>query len=70
MSNYIYVMINGVLQEPLVSTMSEVMWRTLKRDVIEEINLPLQTEQVHWLDFSPVERHFYSRSVCVFSCIS
>ena len=37
------------------------MWRTAKRDVIEEINLPLQTEQVHWLEFSPVERHFYAR---------
>jgi hypothetical protein len=27
-----------------------------------QINIPKQTEEVHWLSFSPVEEHFYRRT--------
>ncbi len=31
------------------------------QDVLDQINIPLQTEEVHWLSFSPIEEHFYRR---------
>ena len=42
-------------------TLSQVLWRTAKKDVIDQIDLPGQTEEVNWLTFSPVEEHFYRR---------
>jgi E3 ubiquitin-protein ligase SHPRH len=27
-----------------------------------QINIPKQTEEIHWLSFSPVEEHFYRRT--------
>ncbi|CAB3388448.1 Hypothetical predicted protein [Cloeon dipterum] len=47
--------------EPLCRLICPLMWRTLKVDVLEQIQLPPQTEQVHWVNFSPVEEHFYRR---------
>ncbi|XP_069684447.1 E3 ubiquitin-protein ligase SHPRH isoform X2 [Periplaneta americana] len=41
--------------------MSEIMWRTAKKDVLHQINIPEQNEEVEWLHFSPVEEHFYRR---------
>jgi E3 ubiquitin-protein ligase SHPRH len=38
-----------------------VLWRTAKNDVLDEICLPPQTIEVHWLTFSPVEEHFYRK---------
>ncbi|GAB1606975.1 E3 ubiquitin-protein ligase SHPRH-like, partial [Argonauta hians] len=49
------------IRQPLYDTLATVLWRTAKQHVIEEINLPAQTEKVHWLSFSPVEEHFYRR---------
>eukprot|EP00058_Branchiostoma_floridae_P018800 XP_002604289.1 hypothetical protein BRAFLDRAFT_125252 [Branchiostoma floridae] len=46
---------------PMYEVISKVMWRTAKKDVLDQINLPQQTEDVHWLKFSPVEEHFYRR---------
>ncbi|XP_035685938.1 E3 ubiquitin-protein ligase SHPRH-like [Branchiostoma floridae] len=46
---------------PMYEVISRVMWRTAKKDVLDQINLPQQTEDVHWLKFSPVEEHFYRR---------
>ncbi|NXX89718.1 SHPRH ligase, partial [Centropus bengalensis] len=46
---------------PLYSLIAQIMWRTAKKDVIDQIQIPPQTENVHWLHFSPVERHFYHR---------
>ncbi|XP_078699866.1 LOW QUALITY PROTEIN: E3 ubiquitin-protein ligase SHPRH-like [Branchiostoma floridae x Branchiostoma belcheri] len=46
---------------PMYEVISKVMWRTAKKDVLDQINLPGQTEEVHWLKFSPVEEHFYRR---------
>ncbi|NWW91320.1 SHPRH ligase, partial [Rhynochetos jubatus] len=51
---------------PLYSLIAKIMWRSAKKDVIDQIQIPPQTENVHWLHFSPVERHFYhrQREVC------
>ncbi|NXA37714.1 SHPRH ligase, partial [Eudromia elegans] len=46
---------------PLYSLIAKIMWRSAKEDVIDQIQIPPQTENVHWLHFSPVERHFYHR---------
>ncbi|XP_074944105.1 E3 ubiquitin-protein ligase SHPRH isoform X1 [Phalacrocorax aristotelis] len=46
---------------PLYSLIAKIMWRSAKKDVIDQIQIPPQTENVHWLNFSPVERHFYHR---------
>ncbi|XP_009865700.1 PREDICTED: E3 ubiquitin-protein ligase SHPRH, partial [Apaloderma vittatum] len=52
--------------QPLYSLIAKIMWRSAKKDVIDQIQIPPQTENVHWLHFSPVERHFYhrQREVC------
>ncbi|NXY45406.1 SHPRH ligase, partial [Ceuthmochares aereus] len=47
--------------QPLYSLIAQIMWRSAKKDVIDQIQIPPQTENVHWLHFSPVERHFYHR---------
>ena len=45
--------------EALEKILYQVMWRTAKKDVLDQINIPKQTEEVHLLSFSPVEEHFY-----------
>ncbi|KAJ7342021.1 hypothetical protein JRQ81_008403 [Phrynocephalus forsythii] len=47
--------------QPLYDFIAKIMWRSAKKDVIDQIQIPAQTEDVHWLHFSPVERHFYHR---------
>ncbi|KAG8444169.1 hypothetical protein GDO86_009376 [Hymenochirus boettgeri] len=47
--------------QPLYHFISKIMWRSAKKDVLDQIQIPPQTEDVHWLHFSPVERHFYHR---------
>ncbi|KAK3576517.1 hypothetical protein CHS0354_034193 [Potamilus streckersoni] len=46
---------------PMYDLMCQVLWRTAKKDIIDQIHLPDQTQSVHWLTFSPVEDHFYRR---------
>ncbi|XP_063773959.1 E3 ubiquitin-protein ligase SHPRH isoform X2 [Pseudophryne corroboree] len=46
---------------PLYHLIAKIMWRSAKKDVIDQIQIPAQTEDTHWLHFSPVERHFYHR---------
>ncbi|NXL94438.1 SHPRH ligase, partial [Alectura lathami] len=46
---------------PLYNLIAKIMWRSAKKDVIDQIQIPPQTENIHWLQFSPVERHFYNR---------
>ena len=46
---------------PMHHSLAQVMWRTAKKDVVDQIDLPGQTEEVKWLTFSPVEEHFYRR---------
>lgn len=38
-----------------------LLWRTSKRDVLDQIDIPEQSDEVSWLQFSPVEEHFYRR---------
>lgn len=47
--------------EPLYNMIGQLLWRSAKKDVIDQIQIPPQTEEVHWLRFSPVEGHFYHR---------
>ncbi|XP_063765711.1 E3 ubiquitin-protein ligase SHPRH isoform X2 [Eleginops maclovinus] len=46
---------------PLYGVIAHILWRSAKKDVIDQIQIPPQTEEVHWLNFSPVEGHFYHR---------
>ncbi|KAM7270916.1 hypothetical protein ACFE04_030130 [Oxalis oulophora] len=39
----------------------EIMWRSSKLHVMDELQLPPQVECVSWLTFSPTEEHFYQR---------
>uniref|UniRef100_A0A2K6F3X7 SNF2 histone linker PHD RING helicase n=1 Tax=Propithecus coquereli TaxID=379532 RepID=A0A2K6F3X7_PROCO len=45
----------------LYSFIAKILWRSAKKDVIDQIQIPPQSEEIHWLHFSPVERHFYHR---------
>ncbi|XP_076999512.1 E3 ubiquitin-protein ligase SHPRH isoform X1 [Tamandua tetradactyla] len=47
--------------QPLYSFIAKILWRSAKKDVIDQIQIPPQTEEMHRLRFSPVERHFYHR---------
>ncbi|XP_026866989.2 E3 ubiquitin-protein ligase SHPRH isoform X3 [Electrophorus electricus] len=46
---------------PLYNIIGQLLWRSAKKDVIDQIQIPPQTEEIHWLNFSPVESHFYHR---------
>ncbi|XP_024025293.1 E3 ubiquitin-protein ligase SHPRH isoform X2 [Morus notabilis] len=39
----------------------QIMWRSSKVHVADELQLPAQEECTSWLTFSPVEEHFYQR---------
>lgn len=39
----------------------QIMWRSSKVHVWDELQLPPQEERVSWLSFSPIEEHFYQR---------
>ncbi|XP_056016724.1 E3 ubiquitin-protein ligase SHPRH-like isoform X5 [Ostrea edulis] len=52
-------------EEAMIDLVSKVMWRTAKHNVLDQINIPQQTEHVHWLTFSPVEDHFYRRQYTI-----
>ena len=47
----------------LESVLARYMWRTAKKDVLNQIDIPEQTEEIHFLQFSPIEEHFYRRQV-------
>ncbi|XP_046561423.1 E3 ubiquitin-protein ligase SHPRH-like [Haliotis rubra] len=49
------------ITQPMYHTLSQALWRTAKKDVLDQIELPPQCQAVHWLTFSPVEDHFYRR---------
>ncbi|XP_076304854.1 E3 ubiquitin-protein ligase SHPRH [Tachypleus tridentatus] len=44
---------------PLIQTLSQCFWRNAKKNVLDQIGIPHQEEILHWLEFSPVENHFY-----------
>ncbi|KAL7107476.1 hypothetical protein ACP275_06G057200 [Erythranthe tilingii] len=39
----------------------QLMWRSSKAHVWDELQLPPQEERVSWLSLSPIEEHFYQR---------
>lgn len=39
----------------------QIMWRSSKAHVSEELQLPQQEECLQWLSLSPVEEHFYQK---------
>lgn len=39
----------------------QIMWRSSKEHVADELQLPSQEECLSWLTLSPVEEHFYQR---------
>lgn len=45
----------------------QIMWRSSKVHVSEELQLPPQEECLSWLTFSPIEEHFYEKqhATCV-----
>ncbi|CAM8967736.1 unnamed protein product [Rhodiola kirilowii] len=45
----------------------EIMWRSSKAHVADELQLPPQEEHLSWLSFSAIEEHFYQRqhATCV-----
>lgn len=45
----------------LTTVLKRLMWRTSKKDVLHEINLPTQEEETIFLEFSPVEAYFYKK---------
>jgi E3 ubiquitin-protein ligase SHPRH len=51
---------------PMAKATSEVLWRSAKRQVIDQIDIPPQTEKLYWLDFSPFEKHLYERVLEMF----
>ncbi|XP_066993133.2 E3 ubiquitin-protein ligase SHPRH [Anabrus simplex] len=44
---------------PLHNLLKQILWRSMKCDLLDQINIPPQSQQIHWLNFSPVEEHFY-----------
>ncbi|CAG7717070.1 unnamed protein product [Allacma fusca] len=45
----------------LFELFGQTIWRTGKQSVLAQLGIPKQTEVYHWLQFSPVEMHFYKR---------
>ena len=45
----------------LAKSLAPIFWRTRKTAVTNQIQLPEQTEQIHWLSFSAIEQHFYQQ---------
>lgn len=45
--------------KPLIDVLGKLMWRTCKADVLEQINIPPQTEIIHRIQMSDLESFFY-----------
>ncbi|XP_037084816.1 E3 ubiquitin-protein ligase SHPRH-like [Pollicipes pollicipes] len=55
-----YPYLHGELA-PLDRLLERCLWRTAKADVLDQIEVPEQSERLVLLDFSPVESYFYRR---------
>lgn len=51
---------------PMVEALSQVLFRTEKQRVEDQIKIPTQTEKVYWLQFSDFEHHLYERVLELF----
>ena len=45
----------------MIKALSQCFWRTCKKDVWDQLGIPVQTSSLKTLQFSPVEEHFYMR---------
>ncbi|CAL8087779.1 unnamed protein product [Orchesella dallaii] len=45
----------------LYELFGQLIWRNGKQDVLDQLGIPPQKEVTHWLNFSPVETHFYKQ---------
>uniref|UniRef100_T1JC89 RING-type domain-containing protein n=1 Tax=Strigamia maritima TaxID=126957 RepID=T1JC89_STRMM len=45
--------------EQMHRVLSSILWRTSKADVLNQIQLPEQREEIHYMRFSPIEEYFY-----------
>lgn len=48
--------------EEMIKTLSRVMWRTCKKDVEDQINIPKQTEILHRIDMSDLQKCYYGQA--------
>lgn len=48
-------------KEPMYNFLGKVLWRTTKESVLDQINIPQQTHQLHVLELSAVEKFYYNR---------
>ena len=48
---------------PMARAVSKVLWRTAKKFVEDQINIPKQSEIVYKFNFSPFEKHLYERLI-------
>lgn len=46
---------------PLFDMLTQLVWRSAKADVIDQIQIPKQTEYATWLHLSAIERHYYQK---------
>ncbi|XP_058460410.1 E3 ubiquitin-protein ligase SHPRH [Malaya genurostris] len=44
---------------PLLTAMTRIMWRTCKSAVLDQLNIPPQTEVVHFITMSDLQKFFY-----------
>ncbi|KAF5398068.1 hypothetical protein PHET_08852 [Paragonimus heterotremus] len=52
---------SAVQSTRLAEMLSMVLWRNTKALVGDQLSLPPITEQVHWINFTPVERYIHDR---------
>jgi E3 ubiquitin-protein ligase SHPRH len=45
----------------LIKMLCKIMWRTCKKDVMHEIQIPPQTELVHFVEMSDLQKCFYAQ---------
>ncbi|XP_071455234.1 E3 ubiquitin-protein ligase SHPRH isoform X2 [Hetaerina americana] len=48
-------------RKPFYEALCNVMWRSCKKDVLDQIRIPPQREKIYWLKFCPTELHFYRK---------
>lgn len=48
--------------DEMVSTLVKVMWRTCKKDVEDQINIPKQTEVLHQVEMSDLQKCYYRQA--------
>lgn len=48
--------------EEMIKILSKVMWRTCKKDVEDQINIPKQTEVMHTIDMSDLQKYYYRQA--------